>query len=260
MRAEMDVICVISNCPQLNNPCNAYNPTPVQVSDLGTDVCSKGSDRQSRRDRLPHHSHAEPDGHRVGRGLFGSGPAFAARRAGGRSGAASDRRPRRRAISISREFSSRAREPARRRSIPAMVFSAKMRISPKPARRAGSRSSARRPTQMRAFGLKHTRARDRGRRTAFRCCRAPDCLPICRGSANRSRCASDYPVMLKSTAGGGGIGMRLCRERSEVAEAFAAVERTEPAPASKTAASIWKNSWRARGTSKCRFSATAAGT
>lgn len=31
MRAEMDVICVISNCPQLNNPCNAYNPTPIEV-------------------------------------------------------------------------------------------------------------------------------------------------------------------------------------------------------------------------------------
>jgi urea carboxylase-associated protein 1 len=31
MRAEMDVIGVISNCPQLNNPCNAYNPTPIQV-------------------------------------------------------------------------------------------------------------------------------------------------------------------------------------------------------------------------------------
>jgi hypothetical protein len=31
MRAEMDVIALISNCPQLNNPCNAYNPTPVQV-------------------------------------------------------------------------------------------------------------------------------------------------------------------------------------------------------------------------------------
>jgi hypothetical protein len=31
MRAEMDVVCVISNCPQLNNPCNAYNPTPLQV-------------------------------------------------------------------------------------------------------------------------------------------------------------------------------------------------------------------------------------
>ena len=31
LRAEMDVLMVISNCPQLNNPCNAYNPTPVQV-------------------------------------------------------------------------------------------------------------------------------------------------------------------------------------------------------------------------------------
>jgi uncharacterized protein YcgI (DUF1989 family) len=25
------VIVLISNCPQLNNPCNAYNPTPVRV-------------------------------------------------------------------------------------------------------------------------------------------------------------------------------------------------------------------------------------
>ena len=31
MRAETDVLCLISNCPQLNNPCNAYNPTPVEV-------------------------------------------------------------------------------------------------------------------------------------------------------------------------------------------------------------------------------------
>jgi hypothetical protein len=31
MRAEMSVIVLISNCPQLNNPCNAYNPTPVEV-------------------------------------------------------------------------------------------------------------------------------------------------------------------------------------------------------------------------------------
>jgi len=30
MRAEMDVLVLISNCPQLNNPCNAYNPTPVR--------------------------------------------------------------------------------------------------------------------------------------------------------------------------------------------------------------------------------------
>lgn len=31
MRAEMDVLAMISNCPQLNNPCNAYDPTPVEV-------------------------------------------------------------------------------------------------------------------------------------------------------------------------------------------------------------------------------------
>jgi uncharacterized protein len=31
MRAEMDVVCVISNCPQLNNPCNAFDPTPFKV-------------------------------------------------------------------------------------------------------------------------------------------------------------------------------------------------------------------------------------
>jgi urea carboxylase-associated protein 1 len=31
MRAEMDIVCLISNCPQLNNPCNGYNPTPVEV-------------------------------------------------------------------------------------------------------------------------------------------------------------------------------------------------------------------------------------
>jgi urea carboxylase-associated protein 1 len=31
MRAEMDVVCLISNCPQLNNPCNGYNPTPVRL-------------------------------------------------------------------------------------------------------------------------------------------------------------------------------------------------------------------------------------
>ena len=30
LTAHMDVIVLISNCPQLNNPCNAYNPTPVE--------------------------------------------------------------------------------------------------------------------------------------------------------------------------------------------------------------------------------------
>jgi len=29
--AEMDLIVLISNCPQLNNPCNGYNPTPIKL-------------------------------------------------------------------------------------------------------------------------------------------------------------------------------------------------------------------------------------
>jgi len=29
--AAMDVLCVISNCPQVNNPCNGFNPTPIRV-------------------------------------------------------------------------------------------------------------------------------------------------------------------------------------------------------------------------------------
>ncbi len=31
LTAKMDVTVLLSNCPQLNNPCNAYNPTPVEV-------------------------------------------------------------------------------------------------------------------------------------------------------------------------------------------------------------------------------------
>jgi urea carboxylase-associated protein 1 len=31
MRAAMDIILLISNCPQLNNPCNAYDPTPLDL-------------------------------------------------------------------------------------------------------------------------------------------------------------------------------------------------------------------------------------
>lgn len=31
MRAAMDVAILISNCPQLNNPCNAYHPTPIRL-------------------------------------------------------------------------------------------------------------------------------------------------------------------------------------------------------------------------------------
>jgi urea carboxylase len=76
--------------------------------------------------------------------------------------------------------------------------------------------------QMQSFGLKHT-----AREKAIECA-----VPLLPGSglladvdeARREAQRLRYPVMLKSTAGGGGIGMRLCRTEAELAEAFAAVQ------------------------------------
>src|SRR5688500_2507992 len=79
------------------------------------------------------------------------------------------------------------------------------------------------PSQMRDFGLKHT-----ARALAL----AHD-VPLLPGSvlldddthAVRAAHAIGFPVMLKSTAGGGGIGMQLCRSDAELREAFQSVER-----------------------------------
>ena len=35
LRAEMDVLVLISNCPQINNPCNGFDPTPIRLTVLG---------------------------------------------------------------------------------------------------------------------------------------------------------------------------------------------------------------------------------
>ena len=77
--------------------------------------------------------------------------------------------------------------------------------------------------QMRAFGLKH-RARELA---------ASNGVPLLPGSgllsgieqARTEAARIGYPVMLKSTAGGGGIGMRLIQGGSELDEAYASVER-----------------------------------
>lgn len=40
LRAERDVIAVLSHCPQMHNPCNGYKQTPIRVSIFqpGTDA------------------------------------------------------------------------------------------------------------------------------------------------------------------------------------------------------------------------------
>ncbi len=79
------------------------------------------------------------------------------------------------------------------------------------------------PEQMRAFGLKHT----------ARALAESNGVPLLTGSgllddlthATVEAERIGYPVMLKSTAGGGGIGMRLIWQAADLAEAYASVER-----------------------------------
>jgi urea carboxylase len=79
------------------------------------------------------------------------------------------------------------------------------------------------PAQMRAFGLKHT-ARELA---------VAQAVPLLPGSpllADSGHAVAEaarigYPVMLKSTAGGGGIGMRLCWSEDGLKEAFVSVQR-----------------------------------
>ena len=83
------------------------------------------------------------------------------------------------------------------------------------------------PAQMRAFGLKHS-ARALARENGVPLLPGTDLLSGA-DEAVEAAIRIGLPVMLKSTAGGGGIGMRLCRTAEEVPEAWASVERTSHA-------------------------------
>jgi urea carboxylase len=77
------------------------------------------------------------------------------------------------------------------------------------------------PDQMRQFGLKHT-SRDLARAAHVPLLEGTDLL----ASADEAVTAANvvgYPVMLKSTAGGGGIGMRVCRDDAELIAQFESV-------------------------------------
>ena len=233
----MDVIALISNCPQLNNPCNGYNPTPVRMliwdpiepgrhgpaddrgtplsrrttcRDPGTPMFRQGPDRQPRRDRLPRdahpaphagwarwRSHSEADAARCTSSMadeavcVGTGPRCAA--------ATCDAAHRRRIAGHRRAGDpSRATASCPRTRLRRAVRTGRTRF-PRPHADQMRRSAS------------STRARDLAGR------------PACRWSRHRLLDEPDealaqadrigYPVMLKSTAGGGGIGMQVCRGR-----------------------------------------------
>lgn len=77
--------------------------------------------------------------------------------------------------------------------------------------------------QMLAFGLKHT-ARELAEQAGVPLLPGSGLLADA-GHARAEAARIGYPVMLKSTAGGGGIGMRLIWSEDELAEAYASVDR-----------------------------------
>jgi len=79
------------------------------------------------------------------------------------------------------------------------------------------------PGQLRVFGLKHT-ARALAKQQGVPMLAGTELLESIDGALAASEQVG-YPVMLKSTAGGGGIGMRVCRSPSELTDAFEAVRR-----------------------------------
>jgi urea carboxylase len=79
------------------------------------------------------------------------------------------------------------------------------------------------PEQMRAFGLKHS-ARALAERAGGPLAPGTGLLADA-GEAKREAARIGYPVMIKSTAGGGGIGLQLCRGEDRMDELFARVAR-----------------------------------
>ncbi|HMP63402.1 MAG TPA: biotin carboxylase N-terminal domain-containing protein, partial [Phenylobacterium sp.] len=79
------------------------------------------------------------------------------------------------------------------------------------------------PDNIRAFGLKHT-ARDLAQAHGVPLAPGTDLLTDASAALAAAE-AIGFPVILKATAGGGGIGMRVCEDAAAVAEAFAQVSR-----------------------------------
>ena len=77
--------------------------------------------------------------------------------------------------------------------------------------------------QMLTFGLKH-KARELAQAAGVPLCPGTDLLNNLQ-DAQQAAARIGYPVMLKSTAGGGGIGMQLCHSDSELSAAFDSVKR-----------------------------------
>ncbi len=251
-RASMDVIVLISNCPQLNNPCNAYNPTPDSCDDTGRlpgrahESARPAAGRpvgaldQRRDDPAPRRSArmfdkvlianrgaiacrilrtVQGDGHWLRRRVLGGRRALAARvrtptrrTALGPPPAAESYLRQERILEAARECGAEAIHPGYGFLSENAAFAAVLRGRRHRLHRADARADARLRPQ--AHGARAGAAARSAAAAGQRIC-----WPIVQARvAAASRIG--YPVMLKSTAGGGGIGMqplqRGARARGEL--------------------------------------------
>ena len=264
MRAEMDVLC--SSRTVLSSTIPA-TPTTRRRSaswsgtgslNRGHTMFRPGSHCQPWRDRLPHPAHAAQDGHLAGGGLL-RGRSRTRRTSPWRrrSGAA-------RAAARSRELP-RRREDSRRRAAngrrghPSGYGFLSENADFAEALRGGGHRLHRPDARRRCATSASSTWRARSpRRAICRSCQAPVFWPT---SMQRSTAAEriGYPVMLKSTAGGGGIGMRRCANDGELAQAFDATDAPGARQLQASRALPRKARRRSRAIWRCRSSATAAG-
>ena len=217
-------------------------------------VLENFSDRQSRRDCRPRDPRVPRDGHRVGRRLLRCrraarctrrwpiAPCASVRRAAAESYLSVERHRRRRARERRAGGASRLRLPVREPE-PAG------RVSGRPA----SRSSARRPTSSTAWAR---RSRRGASRKSAGVPVVPGETPADQSDAAIVAAATriGFPVLLKPSEGGGGIGMKAVRDAASLGAAHRAGparSRWPPSATARSTSSVWSTG---RGTSSSRSS------
>ena len=207
---------------------------------------------------MPHHPHARPPGHRVGRGVHRRRPRRRSHvRARHRSRSARPGHRRRATATPSSSLDDRARARRRRASTPATGSSPRTPGSPRRGRGRRPRvHRARRPTRS-AASAPRTRPAPRPPPPGCRC--SPGTRPFVDvDAAVAAAGVVGFPLLVKSVAGGGGIGMlRVHRRRPSSPAVVDAGHAPEPRRRSATARCSSSGSSRAPATSRCRCSATA---